>query len=596
MLIRNTQSKYNKDALVRRDAALGLQRSNLLKEILRYKEQITRLEMSHSGGGGGGGGSSSAGNNSGGGAVSGSAGAAPMSNEERRATIRLQKEITDLRKETERMIHQVTDLTDTNDELLQQIASIADEKDQEMSLISSELLDSQMRIEELEFQLSVVEDDLRRTLSKLEMASAEADDKEDTSPTVALLSAHEVVCQKCKCIIPEPLCPSCIKPLAPSPPKTLTNPTAPVGDHASSSALPAGKTSIFARIATSAAKAKISARLVTPKTVSLQVAQSADTAATPSPAAARGPKKRQWSFEKDIVAWKEHCDMLIAQEKEASRLKLDEKEAELAELLHAALQGRIEIYEQLAQVERNYWEPLLLDANRRSFQLLVAHKQLCADTREDLEDLVFCISVRKVPWMNEKENMPKIQEEFTQFIHKQVAVIKSLRKEIRALNKSAPEMRAKVEAEKTVVAEERKRHEKELLDARSRLFESDVFVQKLKFQIAQLEGSEFKGHLHKQTERLNAIRAFDYDKVYERRDVLSKGGAQPLHEVDDALKLKDPLVACLRNLQMAFGAGRTSQKSARDEILLCKKTVECLLKDFREIVAADELLADCSPS
>jgi len=135
-------------------------------------------------------------------------------------------------------------------------------------------------------------------------------------------------------------------------------------------------------------------------------------------------------------------------------------------------------------------------------------------------------------------------------------------------------MRAKVEAEKTVVAEERKRHEKELLDARSRLFESDVFVQKIKFQIAQLEGSEFKGHLLKQTERLNAIRAFDYDKVYERRDVLSKGGAQPLHEVDDALKLKDPLVACLRNLQMAFGAGRTSQKSARDEILLCKKTVE----------------------
>jgi len=53
----------------------------------------------------------------------------------------------------------------------------------------------------------------------------------------------------------------------------------------------------------------------------------------------------------------------------------------------------------------------------------------------------------------------------------------------------------------------------QLFDLRSKVFDSDAIIQRLQFQISQLEGSEVSGRTREQSKRLEKIKSFDNQHV-----------------------------------------------------------------------------------
>ena len=89
------------------------------------------------------------------------------------------------------------------------------------------------------------------------------------------------------------------------------------------------------------------------------------------------PVKKAWSFEKDIEAWKAHCEKTMAQEREEFKAQLDQKDAEITELIHVAIDGREKIYDELTEIQQNHWESLLINANTKLRQMTSAYRRLC---------------------------------------------------------------------------------------------------------------------------------------------------------------------------------------------------------------------------
>ena len=87
---------------------------------------------------------------------------------------------------------------------------------------------------------------------------------------------------------------------------------------------------------------------VSPARASTQAASAPPV--TPKPPVSS--KKKQWSYERDIEQWREHCDKLIAREKEECKAKLSEQAANLTELFEFSFEGRKDIYAQLVDMER----------------------------------------------------------------------------------------------------------------------------------------------------------------------------------------------------------------------------------------------------
>ena len=317
------QSQYNKHAVLRRDAGLGIQRSQLLKEIVRYKEEITRLQL----------------------LASQSEGTArPVGGdgkaEDRRSIYRMQAEAKEVRKECERLIMQVASLDEQISALEEQVQQVEEEGAAEVAAVIQELSEAKNRILELEHAITT----------------------NNSAPSLPPL------CKECSQAIQEPMCSACH---AVSNPKAQEQPSAVPKDKkkTSLSARFTGKARVLGRLA-AAAKDKGAAKS------HATVAEPAGTTPTPD-LLAKAFKPKAWSFEKDIEAWKAHCEKDMAAEREAFKLKLEAKDSDIVELMHYAMEGREQIYDQLAQIERNYWEPQLIDAKHHLRQISLSYKRLC---------------------------------------------------------------------------------------------------------------------------------------------------------------------------------------------------------------------------
>lgn len=316
------ESRYYKDALARRGAELGTQRSQLLKEILKLKEEITRFQVP-------GGGSSGVGSGGAlvatGAAIDGGGASAitTMSTEEKRTVTRLQQEIKEVRREAERLMNQVNDLQGANEELSEHVIQIQMVKDEEINEVNNELLEAQQRMVDLEKQLAAA----RAYTSKKSSAPI-------PPPT----------CKQCMATVEEPLCSKCVATI--QPPVSPANPTPPKGAKQ-------GWVGAASKMRMAGRLGKMSALGGSAKNLTLQVvseysaagagASSSSTtvgalrkqtspAEVPPPSLkfSTGAKKKAWSFEKDIEAWRVHCDNLIAEEMDASRVKLEAKDADIA--------------------------------------------------------------------------------------------------------------------------------------------------------------------------------------------------------------------------------------------------------------------------
>lgn len=274
-----------------------------------------------------------------------------MSAEERRSTQRLQAEIQSLRKETELAMQSSADLQEQNDELAAKLHELGVQKDAEIAQVSEELLKANAQI-----------DELQEEIVHLQAVSSprKAESPRKTVDTIGSPAHIRPVCRKCEAEIEEPLCAECFTSLLPK-----SN-----ADEASVPAPPSAKPSGASRLAM---KARMLSRfaLQAPKPVTLQgplpgemdtkelqresAPQKQLTPATASPQAAPMPgviKKKQWSYEKDIEQWKEHCDKLIAREREDCKARINEKSADIVELFEISFEGRKHIYAQLLDMER----------------------------------------------------------------------------------------------------------------------------------------------------------------------------------------------------------------------------------------------------
>ena len=593
------ESRYYKDALARRGIELGMQRSQLLKEILKLKEEITRLQVPLQGGGGGG--TVGAAGSGGGGTVGVASGASPvvtkMANEERRAVTRLQQEIKEVRREAERLMNQVNDLQGTNEELSEQVMQIQMANDEVIDAVNSELLEAKQGIVDLEEQLT----------------AARAYNSKKSSAPIAVAP----VCKKCMATVQEPLCSKCVAAL--QPPANPANPTPPKGAKQAWGGA-AAKLRMVGRLGS------MKAMGAPAKTLTLQVpgasqnsvtdagASSTTTAALQNQTQAKPPtlklsaaaKKKAWSFEKDIEAWRAHCDNLIAEEKEASRVKIEAKDADIAELLHASLQGRKEIYDQLADVEKNFWEPQLAQMSQNLVNMASAYAELCEELKDDLDDLRFFVAVQKVhvlnfslclylclslclslsfllfcvclplspwecparsdvdryhakvPWESKAEGSKK-DEQYIAFIEKNHEQIRHLKKQVKREKKASNKQLREVEEEKLAVITERKNTESEMIDLRQKVMDSETKIKRLEFRISQLEGSEFKDHEKEQAARIENIRKVDYSHVQQRRATLLNNKASALKDATQTLALRKPVDEHLDELRKVFGCNFLDQ-------------------------------------
>lgn len=344
----------------------------MLTEILKLKEANMRLEMQMTQRRGGGSDAVTTGSRVDGAPVSPQGGgtkAAPqavqiqaMSTEERRATQRLQAEIQSLRKETEQALQTSADLQEQNDELTGRLEELALQRDAEIAQVSGELFDANAQIDALQLEIA----DLQTQKSPYRASASVLDSPPRNTPDTQVHTQKRPVCRKCEADIEEPLCAECFTSLLPksSAGEAPASPSAPPGAKPTGASRLAMKARMLSRFA-----------LTSPKAVTLQMPLPsegdalASTPAAAPPAAPQNPaitsppldaipktpggiKKKQWSYERDIEQWKEHCDKLIAKEREDCRAKINEKSADIAELFEMSFQGRKDIYAQLVDMER----------------------------------------------------------------------------------------------------------------------------------------------------------------------------------------------------------------------------------------------------
>ena len=341
----------------RRDADLGMQRSQFLKEILRLKSEITRLESasSHTG--------EEAARGGGPSLPGGGVSVSVLSDEEKSTVIRLQSELKDVKREAERLMDQLNDLNLENEALLEQIQEMHVTHSDEMQQIIS---NANNRISELEHTLELVES------------------KKQNEPT----------CCRCSEAIDEPICAKCyaaampqapesapglapeLAPESPQTPHTQATPSSPATPAPAPAPAPAkslkGLFTSKARLVGTLSAIK---PLSGPGDGSLMLAP---LSAAPPPASTRVPsKKKTWSFERDVQAWREHCERKMVEEREDFKVKLRYKEAEIEEIMQAALKGRLEVIKQVTILERNYWETQIIAMKKQQMDLSKAYCRLC---------------------------------------------------------------------------------------------------------------------------------------------------------------------------------------------------------------------------
>lgn len=356
---------------MRRDASMGMQRSQLLREILHLKSEITRLETASVNAAVG-----NAGHVNTDGATARSthtatpnvaAGGAPptpaakqpvevLSNEERRTIIKLQSEIRDVRREAERLMDQVNALNLQNETLSEQMEQMQTTHHDEMQEIVST---ANNRITELEQTVEMQRQSEHTCLRCLE-------------------SIEELVCAKCFA--------ASIKqaPETPQTPSTQATPLSPATATPAPQAGPArsvkgkfaSKARLVGQVAIAAAVRPISGSV----DGSLMIAPS--RAAAPPAASQVPPKKKTWSFERDVQAWQEHCEKQMAEEREDFKAQLQQKDVEIEEIMQAALKGRLEVVEQVATVERNFWETQMIALKQQQANLSKEFRRLCEVSRE----------------------------------------------------------------------------------------------------------------------------------------------------------------------------------------------------------------------
>ena len=340
------------------------------------------MQVTQKRGGGGGGG----GRNDGSAAISRSGGApaSPQGNsgakatapelqiqampaEERRATQKLQAEIQSLRKECDRMMQASADLQEQNDELEDRMHELGLQKDSEMAQVSQELLQASAQIAELQEEISQLKIASLPRKAESPLHSPLGGQRRTPGETPSQPLPSKTTCRKCESEIEEPLCAECFTSLLPKV-EGPASPSVPAGAQPNGAARLAMKARMVSRFA-----------IASPKPVTMQIqlpgreATSADSsrkevsparastkAASTPPVTPKPPvasKKKQWSYERDIEQWREHCDKLIAKEREDCKAKLNEKAADLAELFEFSFEGRKDIYAQLVDMERldYYW-------------------------------------------------------------------------------------------------------------------------------------------------------------------------------------------------------------------------------------------------
>ncbi len=72
----------------------------------------------------------------------------------------------------------------------------------------------------------------------------------------------------------------------------------------------------------------------------------------------------------------------MEEEREDFKVKLQYKEAEIEEIMQAALQGRLEVIEHVTILERNYWETQIIAMKQQQIDLSKAYRRLCEVSKE----------------------------------------------------------------------------------------------------------------------------------------------------------------------------------------------------------------------
>ena len=613
------EAKYYKDSLSRRDAEMGVKRSQLLTEILKLKSEITRLQMAQDNESGAsqavasqstpthalkasGDGDAATVPVAGAGARNDAFKKLVMTQEEKKTTMRLNAEITQLRKEAKELMDNLTDVSAQNNELLEQIERIVQEKDEELQKLNEELETSKTKMQELQAKLdsrvrpaaklycidccasigespvcsdcqtAQIREQLTESLTAKITAELQASLPEpktevvevikevalDAKPdaTAARLKAGATLARALQPKAPAARadwCPKCNGKACPTcglPP-----------DAAKPDAHGAKSRSRF--LASAGSKVLTGVRLGFKRgaVTGTQEAGQAEPSAGIVPMVA--PKK-VWSYEKDIEAFQEHCDRLVAEERELWQQRLAEKDSDLQELHHAALQGRAEIYGELKEIERNYWEPQIVECRKKLFEVSSAYETLCEAVAEDLEDIAMFVAVRKVPYTHEKNDIKEKEKEYTNFINKQMQTVKDMRKQSREAKKKLRDQQLEIEQQKLEVANEMRRHEREVLEMRQTLLQSDTKMKRLEYMLAQLQGKELVGRNHLQSQRIKAIQDVDLMHAWERRNVLSKKGSHIVEDVQPTLALSNEVNRQVRLLRRVFFANTLESDDEED--------------------------------
>ena len=614
------EAKYYKDSLSRRDAEMGVKRSQLLTEILKLKSEITRLQMAQDNESGAaqavvsqntpahapkesGDGDAATVPAASAGARNDALKKLVMTQEEKKTTMRLNAEITQLRKEAKELMDNLTDMSAQNNELVEQIERIVEEKDEEIQKLNEELEASEAKRQELQAKLdsrvrpaaklycidccapigespvcsdcqtAQIREQLTESLTAKITAELQASLPEpktdvvevikevalDAKPdaTAARLKAGATLARALQPKAPAARADSCPKCSGKACPTCGLPP-----DAAKPDAHGAKTRSRF--LASAGSKVLTGVRLGFKRgaVTGTQEAGQAEPSAGIVPMVA--PKK-VWSYEKDIEAFQEHCDRLVAEERELWQQRLAEKDSDLQELHHAALQGRTEIYGELKEIERNYWEPQIVECRKKLFEVSSAYEILCEAVAEDLEDIAMFVAVRKVPYTHEKNDIKEKEREYTNFINKQMQTIKDMRKQSREAKKKLRDQQLEIEQQKLEVANEIRKHEREVLEMRQTLLQSDTKMKRLEYMLAQLQGKELVGRNHLQSQRIKAIQDVDLMHAWERRNVLSKKGSHILEDVQPTLALSNEVNRQVKLLRRVFFANTLESEDEEEE-------------------------------
>jgi hypothetical protein len=244
---------------------------------------------------------------------------------------------------------------------------------------------------------------------------------------------------------------------------------------------------------------------------------------------------------------------------------VNEKELDLEQLMHVALQGRIETYQELSDIECNHWQPQLMEIRLKLFEVSSAYEMLCQEVQEDLEDLFIFVAARKLTYTEEKVGLAKKEQEYTKFIEKQLKTIKGLRKDNRAMKKELQEKTRAFELNKTQIALEMRQHEANMFEKRQMVREAGAKIKRLEYQIAQLQGKVVPGLSNLQENRIQRIQSLDFRQARERKDLLSREEPSHIKDIDLLCSLKDSVDEKLGQLRKVFGANILDSDNDEDK-------------------------------